>query len=103
MNAFELHPEAIGDLDEIAAYFRDFNPEIPSRLVGEFFAAFELLVRFPHHGFRKPELTGRPLRFKLVRKYLVAYAPETNPLWIVAIVDGRRNPQIIAAILRERE
>jgi hypothetical protein len=44
VKSFELHPEAIGDVDEIAAYFRDFSPEMPSRLVGEFFAAFELLV-----------------------------------------------------------
>ena len=103
MKAFELHPEAIGDLDEIAAYFGDLSTETPSRLVSEFFAAFELLVRFPLHGFRRPELTGRPLRFKLVRRYLVAYAPDTNPLWIVAVVDGRRSPRIIAALLRDRE
>ena len=103
MNAFELHPEAIGDLDEIAAYFQDINLEMPSRLVGEFFAAFELLVGFPHHGFRRPELTGRPLRFKLVRRYLVAYTPDTKPLWIIAVVDGRRSPRVIAALLRDRE
>jgi len=66
--AFELHPEAMGDIDEITAYFRDSSPGTASRLVGEFFAAFELLTQFPHHGFLRPELTGRPLRFKLVRK-----------------------------------
>jgi plasmid stabilization system protein ParE len=103
MNGFELHPEAFGDLDEIAAYFRDSSPGIASRLVGEFFAAFELLVQFPHSGFLRPELSGRPLRFKLVRDYLIAYAPEAEPLWIVAIVHGRRNPRVIAAILRGRE
>lgn len=93
----------MGDIDEITAYFRDPHPGTASRLVSEFFAAFELLVQFPHHGFLRPDLTGRPLRFKLVRKYLIAYAPDQKPLWIVAVVDGRRSPRVIAAMLRGRE
>lgn len=103
MRTFELHPEAISDIDEIAVYFRDSNPGAALRLVGEFFAAFELLVQFPEHGFLRPGLTGRPLRFKLVRNYLIAYAPQLEPLVIVAVVDGRRNPRVIAAMLRGRE
>jgi plasmid stabilization system protein ParE len=103
LKTYELHPEAIGDLDEIAAYYRDSGPGIASRLVGEFFAAFDLLVQFPHQGFRRPELTNRPIRFKLVNEFLIAYAPDTEPLWIIAVVHGRRNPRVIAAILRGRE
>ncbi|HXR38709.1 MAG TPA: type II toxin-antitoxin system RelE/ParE family toxin [Terracidiphilus sp.] len=103
MIAFELHPEAAEDIDGIAACFQHSSPGTASRLVGEFFSAFELLAQFPHHGFFRPELTGRPLRFKLVREYLIAYAPNKKPLWIVAVVDGRRNPRVIAAILRGRE
>jgi plasmid stabilization system protein ParE len=43
------------------------------------------------------------LRFKVVRNYLIAYAPEEKPLWIVAIFHGHRNPRTMAAILRSRE
>jgi hypothetical protein len=43
------------------------------------------------------------LRFILVREYLIAYAPEENPLWVVAVIHARRNPRIMAAILRDRE
>jgi len=103
VSAFELHPEAIEDIDEITEYFRDPRPGAASQLVSEFFDAFELLVQFPHHGFLRPELTGRPLRFKLVRKFLIAYAPDTEPLWVVAVVDARRSPRVIAAMLRGRE
>jgi hypothetical protein len=51
----------------------------------------------------RPDLTGRPLRFIAVREYLIAYAPEEKPLWVVAVMHGRRNPRVMAAILRGRE
>jgi plasmid stabilization system protein ParE len=41
--------------------------------------AIDLLVAFPHQGYRRPELTSRPLRFKLVREYVIAYAPQKKP------------------------
>jgi plasmid stabilization system protein ParE len=37
-----------------------------------------------------------------VRDYVIAYAAEEKPLTIVAILHGRRNPRVIAAILRNR-
>jgi plasmid stabilization system protein ParE len=37
-----------------------------------------------------------------VRDYVIAYAAEEKPLAIVAILHGRRNPRVIAAILRNR-
>ncbi len=58
---------------------------------------------FPDQGYRLPNLTSRPLRFKLVREYVIAYAPEKKPLWVVAVFHGRRSPRVIAAILRGRE
>ena len=61
------------------------------------------LVRFPHQGHRRPDLTSRPLRFQTVREYLIAYAPEEKPLLVVAVVHGRRSPRVIAAMLRSRE
>ena len=39
----------------------------------------------------------------LVRDYLIAYAPEKKPLWVIAVFHGRRNPRVIAAILRSRK
>jgi hypothetical protein len=44
------------------------------------------------------------LRFHVVRdQYLIAYAPDEIPLWVVAVLHGRRNPRVMAAILRRRE
>jgi plasmid stabilization system protein ParE len=71
--------------------------------MSEIFDAIRGLVPFPLQGHRRSDLTSRPLRFILVREYLIAYAPEQKPLWVVAVMHGRRSPRIMAAILRSRE
>ena len=50
-----------------------------------------------------PTSPDGPLRFIVVREYLIAYAPEEKPLWVVAVMYGRRSPRVMAAILRGRE
>jgi plasmid stabilization system protein ParE len=71
--------------------------------MSEVFDAIGALVHFPQQGHRRPDLSSRPLRFALVREYLIAYAPDEKPLWVVAVIHGRRNPRVMAAILRGRE
>jgi hypothetical protein len=39
----------------------------------------------------------------LVRDYLIAYTPKEKPLWIIAVMHGRRSPRLMAAVLRNRE
>ena len=79
------------------------NPDAAARVITEIFDGIRALVVFPHQGHRRPNLTARPLRFKLVRESVIAYAPETDPLRVVAVFHGRRSPRVIAAILRGRE
>jgi hypothetical protein len=69
-------------------------------VITEIFDGILALMPFPGQGYRRPNLTSRPLRFKLVREYVIAYAPEKKPLWVVAVFHGRRSPRVIAAILR---
>jgi plasmid stabilization system protein ParE len=69
----------------------------------EIFDTIRGLVPFPYKGHRRPDLSSRLLRFTLVREYLIAYAPEEKPMWVVAVMHGRRRPRIMAAILRGRE
>ena len=66
-------------------------------------AAIEALVPLPLLGHRRPDLTSRPLRFITAQNYLIAYAPYKKPLWVVAVMHGRRSPRLMAAILRGRE
>ncbi len=51
-----------------------------------------------------PDLTTRPLRFHVVHhQYVIAYAPDERPLWVVAVFHGRRDPRLVAVILRGRQ
>jgi toxin ParE1/3/4 len=102
-SGYALHPEALADLDDIRDYIARENPDAADRVISEIFDAIRGLVPFPHQGHRRPDLSSRPLRFALVREYLIAYAPEEKPLWVVAVIHGRRSPRIMAAILQGRE
>jgi toxin ParE1/3/4 len=103
MSGFALHPKAYDDIDEIRAYIAEDSPNTADRVVNEIFGRFRQLAQSPNQGFRRPDLTSRPMRFVVVREYLIAYAPDEKPLWVVAVVHGRRNPRVMAAILRGRE
>jgi antitoxin ParD1/3/4/toxin ParE1/3/4 len=103
MTGYALHPEAFTDIDEIWEYIAEDNIEAADRVVADILGGAATLVTSPHIGHRRLDLTTRPLRFHLVRDYLIAYAPDETPLWIVAVLHGRRNPRVMAAILRARD
>lgn len=73
MSDFAFHPEAFADLTEIWEYIAEDNIDAADRVIGEIFDVLRPLPAFPHQGRRRPELTDRPLRFVLVREYLIAY------------------------------
>jgi plasmid stabilization system protein ParE len=101
-SAYALHPEAFTDLDDIRGYIAQNNPDAAARVISDIFDTVRTLVPFPHQGHKRPDLTSRPLRFVLVGQYLIAYAPDAKPLWVVAVMHGRRSPRVMAAILRGR-
>ena len=101
-SGYALHPEAFTDLDDIRGHIARDNPDAADRVITEIFNTIQALVPFPHQGHKRPDLTARPLRFALVREYLIAYAPDEKPLWVVAVMHGRRSPRVMAAILRGR-
>jgi len=103
MNGFALHPDAYRDLDEISEFIAAENQKAADRVVEEIYEKIRRFVRFPRQGHRRPDLTSRPLRFQIVRDHLIAYAPDEKPLVVIAVIHGRRNPRVIAGILRGRE
>jgi plasmid stabilization system protein ParE len=100
---FDLHPLAAEDITDIWSYIADDSPRAARRVREEILTAIRALIPFPNVGHRRPDLTSRPLRFAVVREYLIAYAPDEKPLWVVAVMHGRRSPRVMAAILRGRE
>jgi toxin ParE1/3/4 len=103
MTGYDFHPEARVDLVEIWEFIRADNLDAADRMIADILSAIRRLVPFPAQGHRRTDLTSRPLRFIQVREYLIAYAPDEKPLWVVAVMHGRRSPRVMAAILRGRE
>src|ERR1035441_733916 len=97
MNAepgFALHPLAAQDITEIWEYIAEENPSAARRVREDILSTIRALVPFPNQGLKRPDLTRRHLRFTLARDYLIAYAPEEKPLWVVAVMHGRRSPRV---------
>ena len=103
MSGFKLHPEAYTDLDGMWEFIAQDSADAADRVRDKIYDAIRALVAFPHQGHRRSDLTSRPLRFWRVYDYLIAYAPDEHPLWVVAVIHGHRNPRVMAAILRGRE
>ena len=103
MSGFVLHPDAILDLDEIWEFIAAENLDAADHVLQEIYDAIRALVPFPQQGHPRPDLSSHPLRFHLVRDFLIAYAPDEKPLLVVAVLHGRRNPRVLAALLRERK
>jgi plasmid stabilization system protein ParE len=103
MTGYAFHPGAASDLEEIWDFLAEASVDYADRVVEEVHNELPSLVRFPHQGHWRRDLTGRPLCFKRVRDYLIAYAPQKRPLWVIAVLHGARDPRVLAAILQGRE
>lgn len=103
MKDYAFHPEAFDDLDEIWEHIAADDIDAADRVVADIFDVIRSLPAFPDRGHRRSDLSAGPLRFVHAFDYLIAYAPDEDPVWIIAILHGRRNPRVLAAILRDRE
>jgi plasmid stabilization system protein ParE len=103
MKRFVLHPEACTDINDLWEYIAFDSVDAADRIREEIYDAIDRLVAFPHQGHKRPDLTARPLRFRAVRDYLIAYAPDEKPLLVVAVLHGRRSPETIKNKLEQRQ
>jgi plasmid stabilization system protein ParE len=103
MTGYDFHPEASVDLDEIWEFIAAEDLDAADKVIEDILSAIEVLVPFPQQGYQRPDLTSQPLRFTQARGYLIAYTPDEKPLWVIAVIHGRRSPRVMAAILRGRE
>ena len=99
---FQLHPEAAQDITEIWEYIAERSPKGARRVREAILETIRGLVIFPNRGHRRSDLAFEPIRFWVVGNYLIAYVPDVKPLLVLAVVHARRNPRVIAAMLRGR-
>ena len=82
MTGYVLHPEVYGDLEAIRTYIAEDDADAADRVMAELFDAILALVRFPYQGYRRPNITSRSVRFKLVHEYVICLCAGEN-----AVVD----------------
>ena len=87
---------------KIWEFIADDSLDAADRVIDQIHNAIRSLVVAPHQGHRRLDLTSQPLRFWRVQSYFIAYAPEERPLLVIAVLHGRRNPRVMAAVLRDR-
>jgi toxin ParE1/3/4 len=97
MSSFIIAPVARSDLGEIWDYYAVEleNPDAADRIRDEIFEAFHKLVKTPGMGHFRSDLAKEPLRFWLVRRYLILYRSEKRPIEIVRVLHGSRDVQAI--------
>ena len=92
MQRYGLSVRAERDLNEIIAYLIDeAGPATARKILREIREAIRLLAAYPGPGRYRTDITDRPLRFWLVRSYLIIYDPRPKPSEIVRIVHGSRD------------
>ena len=94
--------QARQDLEEIAEYVAvESGLGLAELVVESLRQSFRLLAEEPGAGHVREDLVEDPaIRFWPVFSYLIAYAHEADPLGILCIVHGSRNPHEIGRHLR---
>jgi plasmid stabilization system protein ParE len=100
---FHLHPGAVQDITEIWEYIAADNVDAARSVREAILDVIRGLIPFPRQGHVRIDLASSRLLFKPVGEFLIAYAPDKEPLLVIPVLHGRRSPRVIAAILRERK
>ena len=82
---------AIQDPGDIWAYIAKDSPEVASRVMVEIRNSMNRLASRPAIGHLRGDLVAKPVRFWLVRSYLLAYLPTTMPIQILRILSRFRD------------
>lgn len=101
MTGFRFAPAAERDLEQILDQFdREGGREVADRVLLRFFDAAAKLAEMPRMGRPWTGRVGRDLRAWVVYRSVLVYAPDTDPLEIIRIFHGARDPGWIAGGMR---
>jgi plasmid stabilization system protein ParE len=80
MTGYDFHPDVENDFAEVWDFIAEDSPAAADKVIADIIDTIETLVPFPHQGYRRPDITGRPLRFTNKHNYLIAYAPDRKAI-----------------------
>ncbi len=91
---YVLAPEAALDLVQIWRYIKkESSVNIADRVEAAIRDQIVSLAKSPGIGHRRKDLTDEAVKFFPVYSYLIVYRPDTKPLHVVALLQGRRDVQ----------
>jgi len=81
VSGYDFYPEVANDVADTAEYIaRNSSLDAAAHIVDEILDAMALFGESPGTGHRREDLTSRALRFWAVHDYLIAYAPDEDPI-----------------------
>ena len=83
-------PEAIEDIESIAAYISRDSKRYATAVVGKILDLGHDLKHFPLAGRVVPELEVKSIRERLIYSYRIIYRVEDDTITIAAVVHGKR-------------
>jgi toxin ParE1/3/4 len=81
---------ARADLDSIWSYIAADNDKAANAMLDRIGTVYEMLVRNPLAGRRRPDL-GKDLRSFAVENFLIFYRPRSYGIEVVRVVHGRQD------------
>jgi plasmid stabilization system protein ParE len=95
MSAYVVAPAAQDDLFVIWHYYAEEvgDPDLADRMISEIVSGFHAVATTPGIGHFRSDLSEEPLRFWIVRKYLIVYRTEAKPVEIVRVIHSARDVQ----------
>ena len=90
---YRLTRSAAADVRNLAKFIAEHDERAAARFIDGLESVFGLLADRPLIGHRRPDLTGRPVRFwTAMRRYAVIYS-EGPPVLILRVRDWRMAPE----------
>jgi toxin ParE1/3/4 len=94
-------PEAVGDIEAIAAYIGRDSPWYAKAVVSKLVETAEAIAEYPELGRIVPELGDAMVRERLVHRYQLIYRLEGSRIVVAAIIHGRQDFQSQFARIRD--
>lgn len=82
-------PEALDDIDDIAAFHQKKDPLYAQAVVAELIARSRMLSYYPLRGRQVPELKGIDYREVFAYSYRLIYRVNAQDVEIIAVIPGK--------------
>ncbi len=94
-------PEAIEDIEAIAAYIERDSPWYAKSVVSKVVDTAESIPEYPELGRIVPEIGNPSIRERLIYRYRVVYRLDERRVLIAAVIHGRQDFGPFAARIQE--